>query len=77
MKTLTTILILLLTAELTLANDIDNLQTKDDVQKFLVKVDPNWKKYDFFEDAGQEDTSIYGKGKFFKLDLETMDLLTL
>jgi len=77
MRTLTTILILLLTANLTLANDIDDLQTKDDVQKFLVKINPEWEKYDFFENTGKEDTSAYGKGNFFKIDLGNNGLTDL
>ena len=78
MKTYTTISILLLTVKLAVANDIDNLKTNEDVQKFLVqKVDTAWKEYDFFENTGQKDTSTYGKGKFFKLDLDNNGLTDL
>ena len=66
-----------MTAELTLANDIYNLQTKDDVQKFLVKVNSKWEKYDFFESTQKVDTSAYGKGNFFKLDLDNNGLTDL
>ena len=78
MRTLTTILILLLTANLTLANDIDKLQTNNDVQKFLEeKVNPKWKDEIFFEKTEQEDTSAFGKGKFFKMDLDNNGLTDL
>ncbi len=77
MRTVTTLLILLLTANLTVASDIDNLQTTEDVQKFLVKVNSKWEKYDFFEKTGKEDTTAYGKGKFFKIDLDNNGLTDL
>ncbi|MGZ4055466.1 MAG: DUF6438 domain-containing protein [Bacteroidia bacterium] len=78
MKTHITMLFFLLTVKLSVANDIDKLKTNEDVQNFLrQKVDTAWKKYDFFEVAGQKDTSAYGKGKFFKLDLDNNGLTDL
>lgn len=77
MKTAAIILVLLMSAKQTLANGIDSLKTKDDVQKFIVKVNPDWKDYDFFEETNKNDTSAYGKGKFFKLDLDNNGLTDL
>lgn len=78
MKILKTILILFLTAELTLANDIDKLQTTDDVENFLVKkVNPKWKDEIFFESTESQDTSAYAKGKFIKIDLDNNGLTDL
>ncbi len=77
MKTATTILILFLTVNLTVANDIDNLKTVYDVQKFLVeKVNKKWKSYKLIEN-NTTDTSVYGKGKFFKIDLDNNGLTDL
>lgn len=78
MRTLTTILILLIATNLTLANDIDNLQTNKDVEKFLVKkVNHKWKDEIFFENTEKKDTSSFGKGKFFKIDLDNNGLTDL
>jgi hypothetical protein len=60
------------------AQDIDSLKTTEDVQTFLEqKVDTAWNKYDFFETTGTKDTSKYGKGNFFKLDLDNNGLTDL
>ena len=76
---LTIILIFCMSTNVMYASEIEKLKTKEDVQNFLVqKVDTAWAKYDFFEDINGEDTSAFGKGKFFKLDLDqngTIDLL--
>lgn len=63
-----------MTANLAIANDIDNLKTIDDVQKFLVaKVNKKWKDYTIIE-SNPSDTSSFGKGKFFKIDLDNNGL---
>lgn len=78
MRTLRTILILLIATNLTLANDIDNLKTNKDVEKFLVKkVNRKWKDEIFFENTEKKDTSSFGKGKFFKIDLDNNGLTDL
>lgn len=54
-----------------IANDIDKLQTNDDVYKFLVKkVNTDFKKYPPFSDIKTSDTSKYSRNKFFKVDLD-------
>jgi len=78
MNRIITILIFALTINYVKANDIDKLKTPEDVQRFLEqKVDTTWKKYDFFETTGKKDTATYGKGKFFKLDLDNNGLTDL
>jgi len=73
-----TIITLALTINLAKANDIDNLKTKDDVQKFLVeKVDTAWSKHNFFETIDKNETTIFGKGHFLKIDLDNNGLSDL
>jgi hypothetical protein len=51
------------------ANEIDDLRTAEDVQRFLVqKINPDWTAASVIEGT-PEDTLTYGKGRFFKLDL--------
>lgn len=67
----------MMTANVAVANDIDNLNTIDDVQKFLVnKVNKEWKGITFIE-SNPADTSAFGKGKFFKIDLDNNGLTDL
>lgn len=50
MKTIATIIIFLLTTNLALANEIDNLRTEEDVQKFLAeRVNEKWKNIPAFK----------------------------
>lgn len=78
MKILNTLLVLFLTVNSTLTNEIDNLETNQDVEKFLVeKVDRDWENGAVFEPQEKEDTSAFGKGKFFKLDLDNNGLTDL
>jgi hypothetical protein len=76
MRILTIILTLLLTVNSTFANDIDNLQTIEDVRKFLgEKVGGIWTG--FLPKHISTDTSSFGKGKFFKIDLDNNGLTDL
>ncbi|NOS93260.1 MAG: hypothetical protein HOP30_15175 [Cyclobacteriaceae bacterium] len=78
MKVSTLLFIFLASLNCALANDIDNLQTTDDVQKFLEeKVNRKWRKVQFFEDILTEESSTYGKGKFIKIDLDNNGLTDL
>jgi len=75
MRILATVLILFSILNIVFANDIDNLKTKGDVQKFLVgKVNPKWNNKDFFETL---DTLTYSKDAFYKLDLDNNGLTDL
>ncbi len=66
-----TFIFLTLIINIAKSSDIDNLKTKDDVKNFLVqKVDTAWRNEDPFETMIGKDTSLYGKGTFFKLDLD-------
>ncbi len=63
---------------MTLANYIDGLITNEDVQKFLVKkVNRKWKDEIFFDSTEKKDTSVFGKGKFFKIDIDNNGLTDL
>ncbi|AEW00189.1 hypothetical protein A4D02_28355 [Niastella koreensis] len=76
MKHITTLIILLLTSAFAIGNEIDNLKTNEDVQEFLCKVN----KYldDIFHTVNKiPDNSPFGKGKFFKLDLDQNGLTDL
>lgn len=78
LRKITIILILFFTANLTLANYIDGLITNEDVQKFLVKkVNRKWKDEIFFDSTEKKDTSVFGKGKFFKIDIDNNGLTDL
>lgn len=75
MRVLATLLISLLTSNIVFANEIDNLKTKKEVQKFLVeKVNSKWNNKDFFE---TQDTLTYSKDAFYKLDLDNNGLTDL
>lgn len=77
MKTISIILAILLTANMATANDIDSIKTADDVQRFLVeKVSNEWKDNNCFEQYNK-DNSTFGKGKFFKIDLDNNGLTDL
>jgi len=77
MKTYTTILVLFLTVKLGFANDIDSLMTKEDVEKFLIKINSKCEKYDVFNTSKKKYTSIYNKEKFLKLDVDNNGLTDL
>ena len=71
MRSITLFVLLLLTASYCFANEIDKLQTKNEVTTFLrIKLGKGWKEEVFFEPT-TVDTAAYGKNKFFKLDLDT------
>lgn len=71
MRFLCSLWILLWTAQIAVANDIDRLKTQQDVEKFLLeKVSPQWKDKDIFSNKIEGDTSAYRKGSFFKIDLD-------
>jgi len=77
MKYLATLLGLLLLSAFAIANEIDNLQTREDVLQFLRK--RGHKRLDdiFVTDDKIPDTSTFGKSKFFKLDLDQNGLTDL
>jgi hypothetical protein len=77
MKLFTILFLMVLMAKGTLANEIDNLQTIEDVQRFLIKkVSKKWKDYTVLSNI-PTDSSVYGKGKFFKVDLDQNGLTDL
>jgi hypothetical protein len=72
MKTFYFILLLLLCSSC-FANDIDKLQTNEDVSNFLIKkISKKFKEYPLLKTDPQvaADTSIYGRNKFFKVDVD-------
>jgi hypothetical protein len=70
MKVISFALLFLLSTLPAFANDIDQLQTKDDVKNFLIeKVNKKWKDWDLFE-SNATDTARFGKNKFYKLDID-------
>ena len=77
MRILTIILTLLLTVNSTFANDIDNLQTIEEVQKFLVEKKVVVIGWNLTPKNMTTDTSSFGKGKFFKIDLDNNGLTDL
>jgi hypothetical protein len=78
MKVISFALLFLLSTLPAFANDIDQLQTKEDVIKFLVeKINANWKNEELFETNITDTSSAYGKNKFYKLDLDNNGLTDL
>src|SRR5450432_4568480 len=55
-----------------LANDIDKLQTNEDVGNFLIKkISKKFKDYPLLKnDATETDTAKFGRNKFFKIDID-------
>lgn len=77
MKITTILLLLLLAAQLAAANAIDALKTVEDVQQFLVKkVHKKWKGWTLIAEV-PGDTATYGKGRFFKMDINNDGLTDL
>jgi Domain of unknown function (DUF6438) len=77
MKSIIFITTILFAVQVSRANEIDDLKTAKEVQKFLIKkVSGEWKGINFFE-GGFPDTSEYGKYKFFKIDLDNNGLTDL
>lgn len=69
MRLLTSCFILLVTATGCSSNEIDHLQSPEDVTAFLnAKVDRGW--LEVLSESAPADTPIYGENKFFKLDLD-------
>lgn len=78
MKTLNFILLFFLSINC-FANDIDKIQTNEDVYKFLVKkVDRKFKNNSPLVDNPKlNDTAKYGRNKFFKIDIDNNGLTDL
>lgn len=78
MKTLNFILLLLISTT-SFANDIDKLQTNEDVYNFLVKkVSRKFKDNPPLDDSPKTiDTAKYGRNKFFKADVDNNGLTDL
>lgn len=78
MKSLNFILLLLFSTTC-FANEIDRLQTNQDVSNFLIKkVDKNFKKYLPLDNSPKVvDTAKYGRNKFFKVDIDNNGLTDL
>jgi hypothetical protein len=71
------IILLLFTAKLSIANEVDSLNTIEDVHKFLVeKLSKEWEDVNFFEKTPDE-TSKFSNSKFFKIDLDNNGLTDL
>lgn len=75
MKHFTTLVVLLLMSAFAFANEIDNLQTNEEVQQFLCKQVNKDLDDVFLIDNKIPDTSFFGKGKFFKVDLDQNGLI--
>lgn len=59
------------------ANEIDQLKTEEDVERFLIKrINKNWEGEVFLEMA-KPDTAVYSKNKFYKIDLDANGLTDL
>jgi hypothetical protein len=75
MRTILTLVLLVLITTCCFANEIDKLCSISEVTSFLkANVDKRWQQEVFFEPT---DTSTYGKDKFLKLDLDANGLTDL
>jgi Domain of unknown function (DUF6438) len=78
MKVLLTISLLLLVSWTAQANEIDNLKTFDDVNQFLkAKVLPKDFETVILDPSKANTSNLYGKQKFYKLDLDRDGLTDL
>lgn len=69
MRLVTSCILLLLTAASCSSNEIDHLQSPEDVTAFLnAKADRGW--LEVLSESIPADTTTYGENKFFKLDLD-------